>query len=287
MDTLLSSIMVIASSVVATTDGTEPGRDIATLLMRSTFYVSGTSTGGTAFILCHPINGEGSDPQFVSTLVTAHHVLDKISEDFMSIEWRRETSTGYERQLEKCAIRSNGKPLWVKHPTADIAAMHVVVPPGVDIGLVSTAVLATDENLIKYEVKPSDQLFVLGFPHAQGLGGFPVLRTGAIASFPIVPTKKYPLMVFDFRVFPGNSGGPVFMRSEMRYYEGSFHPNIVQFIVGLVSERSNPEVAVEDDLGNVTVQRQDLQLGIVIQAPLILQTIEMLPEIKLAPSPTP
>ena len=56
-------------------------------------------------------------------------------------------------------------------------------------------------------------MMALGFP--QGLSanpaGFPILRSGRVASYPLGPSTAFPTFLLDFRVFPGNSGGPVWL----------------------------------------------------------------------------
>jgi S1-C subfamily serine protease len=124
------------------------------------------------------------------------------------------------RVLHPVPIRSNGQPLWKKHPAADIAVMYVSLPKDDSRPLLSTDVLADDKMLADFEIHPGDDLACLGYPFGQEANeaGFPVLRSGKIASYPLLPTSKTKTFLFDFRVFRGNSGGPVYFVASNRSY---------------------------------------------------------------------
>src|SRR5258707_4287075 len=84
-------------------------------------------------------------------------------------------------------------------------------------------------------------------------------------------------MLLDFRVFKGNSGGPVYFVERMRpspKHLGSFMS--YHFIVGLVSEEI---IFPEQSGGPYSQEFHQTQLGLakVVHASLIKQTIEMLP----------
>jgi hypothetical protein len=98
--------------------------------------------------------------------------------------------------------------------------------------------------------------------------GFPILRSGKIASYPIYPTKNQPTFLYDFEIFGGNSGGPVYMVECNRSFKGSTHIGKVQFVAGLVSQQH-------------LCATERLALSVVVSAPLILETINMLPSPEL------
>ena len=60
------------------------------------------------------------------------------------------------------SIRKDGKPLWSKHPSADVAAMLITLPEGADVPDVPVDVLATDEMLTQSAVHPGDTASVFG-----------------------------------------------------------------------------------------------------------------------------
>src|ERR1019366_8549499 len=94
--------------------------------------------------------------------------------------------------------------------------------------------LAGGDTFAKYNIGPGDEMMVLGYP--QGLSantaGFPILRSGRVAS-PVETGDVSPTFLLDFRVFPGNSGGPVFMAEAARRRPGADQAQEVQFIAGM------------------------------------------------------
>jgi hypothetical protein len=82
----------------------------------------------------------------------------------------------------------------------------------------------------------------------------------------------------DFAVFPGNSGGPVYLVNNTRAYRNAaLTAGVVQAIVGIVvDEIYVPEKIVERS--GTTERRHFLNLARVVHASLIRETIDMLPE---------
>ena len=135
--------------------------------------------------------------------------------------------------------------------------------------------------LAKFEIHPGDELECLGYPLGQAANdaGFPILRSGKIASFPLLPTASNPTFLYDFRVFKGNSGGPVYFVQSNRFYQNTFEMGQnIHFIVGLVSEESVMKQQISGPYSEETRQFQ-LGLALVVQASQIKQTIEMLPPV--------
>jgi len=77
---------------------------------------------------------------------------------------------------------------------------------------VSVDLLATDEVFIRYEIHTGDELLSLGYPFGlpANSAGFPILRSGKIASYPLIPAKKHRTFLYDVQAQSGNSGGPVY-----------------------------------------------------------------------------
>ena len=157
--------------------------------------------------------------------------------------------------------------------------MYIAIPSDDIISLLGSGVLADDKMLTDYEIKPGDELRCLGYPlgvKSNG-AGFPVLRSGRIASYPLLPTDKTKSFLLDLRAFKGNSGGPVFFVERYRLVPGKFgqYTNY-HFIMGLVSQEV---LFTEQSVGQYSQENRQTQLGlaIVIHASLIKKTIEMLP----------
>jgi hypothetical protein len=78
-------------------------------------------------------------------------------------------------------------------------------------------------------------------------------------------------------VYKGNSGGPVFLIAQNRFYKGSTHIGIIRMILGLVSR----EKAVSEYRKSFyeTEQRMHpLKIAVVVHATFIKEAIERLPD---------
>ena len=256
--------------------------DINMVFMRSTFKLVGKAAGrntsniGTAFILAKPSATEPHKAYFV--LVTAGHVLKSMVGDEAVLFLRRKIGDTYQKILFPIKIRKNGRQIWTDHPEADVAVMYIKLPVEADVTPVATNMLATDEMLSQFAVHPGDRLSCLGFPRGieANEAGFPILRSGQIASYPLVPTRSVKAFVFDFNVFEGNSGGPVYLSDSNRIYGGTTNIGTVQFLVGLVSEQASFNEEIKMGGKKVTLAHQ-LGLAIVIHASLIREALDLLP----------
>ena len=110
-------------------------------------------------------------------------------------------------------------------------------------------------------------MMTLGFPRglAANSAGFPILRAGRVASYPIAPAKIFPTFLLDFSVFPGNSGGPVFMSGPARHAMDANGQGgqDVEFIAGLLTQQ-------------VELNSERLDIGIVTNARFIRETISLI-----------
>jgi hypothetical protein len=236
---------------------------------------------GTIFILGEPMKGESDRAYYV--LVTANHILDKMKGDEAIIFLREKIDDSYRKIAYPITIRKKGEPLWVRHPEVDIAAMYINLPNDIDFPSLSISTLADDKIFEKYEIRPGDELLCLGFPFGREANpaGFPILRSGRIASYPIIPSKETKYFLFDFEVFKGNSGGPVYcVLSGERFFNGTLNLGIyLQYIVGLISEEyiETEEIKTLYEEQKITYP---LALAKVIHASFIKETIELLPIIE-------
>lgn len=278
--------------------------NINLILMHYTFKIEGPSVKepgktsfGTVFLVGKAIAESPGDGRIV--MVTAAHVLAGISGEKATVHFRQKTSEGkYKRKPHVITIRRGKTPLWTKHPKTDVAAMVLPVPRFVTQGepMLSDALLGTDEVFERFEIAPGDQLVCLGYPLGAEANefGFPILRSGRIASFPLIPAEDVRSFLFDFEVFGGNSGGPVYFRESGRYYAGTHHlGQLTQFVAGLVSEQ---KINIERKVTQLERSRRRrrfeieeseemLKLAVVIPAHFIKETINMLPKDETTPKP--
>ena len=273
----LTLAMLVASTLAAADTGrpTSPSEELNTLLMHSTFLIYGAKSGnekqqafGSIFAMALP--KEGSPGLGTLILVTAAHVLNDIAGDEATVVARRKNSDGTYQPFDvKIAIRKNGLPLYVTHPTADVAVMYGDLPNDVPLTGAVPAMLANDDRMSDIEVHPGDEILVLGFPLAASApGGFPILRSARIASYPITPAKSVKGVLVDLFLYPGNSGGPVYFTFVNRVYKQQIHLGIEQGILGLVIQESRSNLPEFRD--------KPLNLGVIVPAAFIRETIDLL-----------
>lgn len=252
-----------------------PSEELNTLLMHDTFLIAGPgkvpgqTSFGTVFAMGIPSAGDPKIAQIV--LVTAAHVFENIIGDNATLLVRRKNADGtYVAFGYQLPLRKGGKPLYVRHATADVAAMYGDIPDEVPMTSLPPNFLVTDKTLEDLEIHPGDEAFILGFPAMVATeGGFPILRTGHIASYPLTPMAITKEWAFDAHVFDGNSGGPVYFTYVNRIFKGSLHFGVAQGILGLVSKEGHPRLP--------EYANRDLQYGVVVPAKFIKETIDMLP----------
>lgn len=206
-------------------------------------------------------------------LITAKHVFDDIRGETAIVNLRKRNDAGdiffVPYQLK---IRDHGKILYTTHPTEDVAAIDVPFQPDTIIYQMGSSIptsnwLASEQFLQDVEIHPGDELLTLGYPMclAANNAGYPILRSGKLASYPILPLKKAGKILFDFRVYPGNSGGPVYLAYSYRPYKHQVNMGVTyQKLFGLVTQQAG------------TINDVDPSIGVIVPAIYIKETIDKL-----------
>ena len=250
--------------------------DLSANLMQATVQVEqalpdGSHIIGTGFL----INDPTADGTPRTVLVTANHVFNRMTQAEVHVGYRTQGKDGAWRYDPRpIVIRAGKTELWTHSPTRDVAAIVVKAPPEFAKAAIPLDWLAGGDTFAKYDIGPGDEMMVLGYP--QGLSadsaGFPILRSGRVAS-PIVAPSSSPTFLLDFRVFPGNSGGPVFISEADRHRPGSAETEDVGFVAGMLTQQ-------------VELNNERLEIGIVTDATFIRDTIALLdkPNEKKAPA---
>ena len=248
--------------------------DLAVELIQATVQLEqplgdGTRTVGTGFLISAP----GPDGQPRTVLVTANHVFQKMPGANARIGYRISNADGsWSYSPQPLKIRDGeGRELWTHHPGRDVAAISIKAPPEFAKAALPQDYLAADETFAQYKVGAGDEMMALGFPRglAANQAGFPILRSGRIASYPIAPAKIFPTFLLDFSVFPGNSGGPVFVSRTVAAMAASDTSTDSAaavgpgFIAGLLTQQ-------------VELNNERLEIGIVTHAKFIRETIALL-----------
>ena len=248
--------------------------DLAVELIQATVQLEqplgdGTRTVGTGFL----ISVAGPDGQPRTVLITANHVFQKMPGANARIGYRISNADGsWSYSPQPLKIRDGeGHELWTHHPSRDVAAISIKAPPEFAKAAIPQSYLAADETFAEYKVGAGDEMMALGFPRglSANAAGFPILRSGRVASYPIAPAKIFPTFLLDFSVFPGNSGGPVFVSRDA----SAIAPGVIQasdapapgpgFIAGLLTQQ-------------VELNNERLEIGIVTHAKYIRETIALL-----------
>jgi V8-like Glu-specific endopeptidase len=216
-------------------------------------------TVGTGFLI--KATDAGGRPRTV--LITAHHVLAGMPGNEVNIGYRFATASGgwnYAPQTLKIRDEA-GAPLWTHHPARDVAAIAIEAPPEFAKAAIPANYLAAD-SFAERNLGPGQELMVLGYPRglAANNAGFPILRSGRVASYPVAP-QSFPTFLLDFSVFPGNSGGPVFTTRTIRHASGGTAAQPV--IAGLLTQQ-------------VELNSERLEIGVVTHAKYIVETMALM-----------
>ena len=214
---------------------------------------NGKRTVGTGFLIEAPT----PDGRSRTVLVTAAHVLDRMPALEARIGYRVQGSDGAWRyDPQPLSIRDDDRdPKWTRHPTRDIAAIVIKAPDEFARAAIPLSWLAEDETFTRYGLGPGDEMMALGFPRglSANQAGFPILRSGRVASYPLAPSSAFPTFLLDFRVFAGAA-----------------ETQEVQFVAGILTQQ-------------VELSGERLEIGIVTHARFVRETVALIDGI--APPP--
>jgi V8-like Glu-specific endopeptidase len=241
--------------------------DLSLDLIQATVQVEqplgdGTRTVGTGFLISDPT--PGGKPRTI--LVTANHVFRKMPGPIATIGFRIENADGsWKYDPEPLKIRDGDKELWIHHPNRDVAVIEIKAPPAFVKAAIPEGWLANDDTFSKEGLAPGDEMLALGFPEglSANAAGFPILRSGRVASFPLAPSAAFPTFLLDFNVFPGNSGGPVYVDTAPHGPAPADSKTQGGFIAGMLTQQ-------------VELNSQNLSIGIVTDAKFVREALQLI-----------
>ncbi|MBB5746361.1 trypsin-like serine peptidase [Brevundimonas variabilis] len=212
---------------------------------------------GTGFL----VTDTAPDGHVRVVLVTAKHVFEEMPRASLEVGFRAEINQEWAYTPADVNIRnSEGRPLWTSHPERDVAVIELRVPAELAAKAIPLAYLADDDSFAQDAVAPGEEFMALGYPRglSSNAAGFPILRMGRLASYPIGASAVSPTFLLDFSVFPGNSGGPVLRAPDSR--DGRARHGL---IAGLLTQQ-------------VEVDRERMDIGIVTHARFVRETLGVL-----------
>jgi len=279
--TLILCMMSIIAVLSPAAHGQVPADEISAIA-QSTFLISGVSADGapllgTGFVLIREDTKNPGTGNYL--LITANHVFKEMGKDEVTISGRSLDGDKWTKLELQLKIKENGVPLYQYDDQKDVAAIRLPGFPGTARPGFSTSLLATNEDLVKYGVNMGTQVFVLGYPFGfmSNDVGFPLMRSGYVASYPVSPTSDYPTFYIDSPIVPGNSGGPVLFFLPNPIYDNAIHMGMTKILfAGLITEwRYFPQKALIPSIKEDSIL--SVQLGVVVQAQIIKDLIDKIP----------
>lgn len=252
--------------------GSAMAEDYATRMLRATCKIIHRDSTATCFLVQRTT--KDSDNR-VAVLVTANHVLSQMRSEtaVLALRKRREDG-GYTRHEVTIPVRSGDKPLWIKHPTHDVAVLKVTLPADVSTRPLPITCLASEQAVRGAGIHIAQSLLAFSYPvrfEANG-SGFPIARQSVLASYPLIPVATHPIFLADMHTFPGDSGGPMFL-SDPRIERNPKNemPLVVGLVVGMVRHDEHTKQMFEE-----RTEHHPLNLATVLQAQFVIDTIGIL-----------
>jgi Trypsin-like peptidase domain len=202
-------------------------------------------------------------------LVTARHVVEGYLKGNGGDLQIRVNPKDANEPVKQFTLPTNPPPggsTWFYHPTKgiDVAIVRVnfnlLQDQGFDANFISADLNSADTKKMKeIGVSAGDGIFLLGFP--LNLAGsdrsYIIVRQGIIARISQLLGGASKTFLLDSFAFPGNSGGPVFLKPEITSIEGT-KANNNAFLIGLVIQyMSYDDIAVSRQTGQPRVVFQE------------------------------
>lgn len=230
--------------------------------LRATCRITRGQVSGTAFFVAVDAAGGGK-----TVLVTAAHVLSNFKGPDCTLVLRAADREGnIVRREVVVPLQDGNKPLWVRHPELDVAALPVKLPDGVDVQPFAYRQIADGKATAERRVRVGQEVYIPCFP-AQleaNPAGWPILRRGSIATHPLTPPTVAKSILVDYSHFGGDSGSPVVA------CDGK-EPVVLAVVYAMQRQTLRTTSPYEERVTHVP-----LGLAVAVQAPFVRETIERL-----------
>jgi hypothetical protein len=183
-------------------------------MMWSTYPMVSQKGAATGFVVNY-LDARASRKE-LPVVLTSAHMLETMGKGPLVIGVRMPDSAGV-AQVAFLVLDPNtqkGKArFYVKHPKHDLAAFALRIPP--ELAKKVSMPSFIDERALtrKQLLHAGAEVAFVGYPEVlPGTeGAFPVLRSGRVASYPIVTEPAQGMFLINSDVYPGDSGAPVFL----------------------------------------------------------------------------
>jgi hypothetical protein len=179
-------------------------------LLSATFRIADRDHSGTCFLVEGGAIG-APDVRRVA-LVTAAHVFEQMSGADCELILRKATEDGqFARLVVSIPIRDGNRPRWTRHPELDVATLLVDLPEGTAARPIPFDQIADEARIINRTIRVGQETWIPCYPAKleANAAGWPILRKGSIASYPLAPVKSTKTMLIDYSTFGGDSGAPI------------------------------------------------------------------------------
>ncbi|MBI1345535.1 hypothetical protein GC163_04535 [bacterium] len=234
--------------------------------LQATCRISQRDHSGTAFLVQRPPRDD--QPSAGIALVTAAHVFEQMREPHCQLVLREQLPSGlYERREVMVPIEAESKRLWLRHPQFDCAALPLTLPENVTMQVLPWEALLDDDGSGVDQLTVGREVFVPCFPAKSEANsvGWPILRRGTVATYPLRPVEQAPILYLDISGFGGDSGAAVAMTTP----DGL---RLAGLVSGMIRQTDRVASPFEE-----RIMHTPLGLSIVVQSPWIRRTIEQLP----------
>jgi len=253
---------VVAMCVAGACGPAARAGDVAFRALRATVKVSAGDRGGSGFLVALP-GGDETAPR--TLLVTAAHAFEDRPAPACTVTFRaRGGADGYERRDVRLPLRDGNRPLWVRHPTADVAAIGITPPADAEVEPFARDDVADAGRIESGVVRAGRGVWVACYPaqletHASG---WPVLRHGTIASHPLLPVTAAATFLVDYSHFGGDSGSAVVVDADGR-------PVVAGVVVGMKRQTDRVKSPFEE-----RTMHTPLDLAVAVHPVLVGETID-------------
>ena len=238
----------------------------------------------SGFLYGHRTNDvdENGSNLYAVFLVTNRHVAEK-STDYL-VRFNR-FEGGDTETYRLAATGGDGSSMWTFHddPLMDVAVTPINASSlrndGINFEVVNSDMHAfTKREAQDNGLSEGDGIFALGFPLGQ-VGeerNYAIVRQGIVARVRDWLNDQASTFLIDASIFPGNSGGPVFVKPEAVSIEGT-SANQRCGLVGMVSSYlPYREVAVSLQTGRERMAfEENSGLGVVVPYDAIVETVKI------------